>query len=109
MRPLELAVAGVFALGGFRSLWVWTRRPFEGQDVRDHALYALHLTGRIGLWFALAGLFLIFASVRTRGRAALDDLARHRWYLIVPLALAALQLVAGWYLGRRSPDADGRS
>lgn len=104
MRVVELAIAGLFALGGLRSLWVWSRRPFESTDVRDHVLYALHLTGRIGLWFALAGSFLIFASIQTRGRAALDDVERYRWYLVVPLVLAALQLVAGWFLGRRSTD-----
>jgi hypothetical protein len=103
VRVVELTVAGLFALGGLRSLWVWTRRPFAGADVQDHVLYALHLTGRIGLWFAFAGLFAIYASVGTRGRAALDDVAPYRWFLLVPLGLAALQLAAGWLLGRRPP------
>lgn len=109
MRTLELSIAGILALGGLRSLWTWSRRPFEGVDVRDHLFYALYLAGRVGLWFAFAGLFAIFASIQTRGRAALDDVARYRWYLLVPLALAALQLVAGWFLGRRAPGADGSS
>lgn len=107
MRTVELALAGLFALGGLRSLWSWSRRPFEGAELRDHVLYALYLTGRVGLWFSIAGLFAIYASIQTRGRAALDDVARFRWYLLVPLALAALQLVAGWFLGRRAPGADG--
>ena len=71
---------------------MWGRRPFQGTDVVDHILYALYLTGRIGLWFAFAGFFLIYASVDVQGRAALDELAQYRWYLIVPLVLAALQL-----------------
>jgi hypothetical protein len=104
VRPFELAVAGVLGLAGLRSLWVWTRRRFEGTDVVDHLLFALFLTGRIGLWFSIAGLFLLYASVDTRGRAALDELEPHRWFLAVPLALAGLQLVAGWFLGRRRPD-----
>ena len=78
-------------------------RPFEGTDVVDHLLYALYLTGRIGLWFAFAGLFLIYASIEVQGRAALDDLEEFRWYLLVPLVLAAMQLLGGWFLGRRSP------
>ncbi len=108
MRALELAAAAVFALGGLRSVWVWSRRPFESTDLRDLLLYALYLTGRIGLWFAVAGSFLIWSSIRTRGRAAIDEAATYRWYLLVPLGLAALQLVAGWFLGRRAPG-DGAS
>ena len=104
MRGVELAVAGLFVAGGLRALWVWGRRPFEGTDLVDHLLYALYLTGRIGLWFAFAGFFVIYASIDVRGRAALDEFAQYRWFLIVPLLLAALQLAAGWFLGRRGPD-----
>ena len=104
MRIVEVVIATVFALLGLRSLWRWTRRPFDGTDVSDHALYALFVTGRVGLWFAVAGLFAIYASVDLRGRAWVDEVEPYRWYLIVPLVLAALQLLAGWFLGRRSPS-----
>jgi hypothetical protein len=103
VRVVELVVAGLFVLGGLHAVWYWGRRPFEGTDVADHLLYALYLTGRIGLWFAFAGLFLIYASIEVQGRAALDDLEEFRWYLLVPLVLAAMQLLGGWFLGRRSP------
>jgi hypothetical protein len=103
VRALELAVAALFVLGGLRSLWIWARRPFEGTDVADHVLYALYLTARVGLWFAFAGFFLIYASVDARGVPALDELEPYRWYLVVPLGLAALQLLAGWFLGHREP------
>jgi hypothetical protein len=95
VRIFELVVAGLFVLGGVRAIWYWSRRPFEGTDVVDHLLYALYLTGRIGLWFAFAGLFLIYASIEVQGRAALDDLEEFRWYLLVPLVLAAMQLLGG--------------
>ncbi|HSJ51109.1 MAG TPA: hypothetical protein VLA90_07480 [Actinomycetota bacterium] len=101
MRPLEFAIAGGLALGGLRSMWTWSRRRIEGTDVVDHLLYAMFLTGRIGLWFSIAGLFLLYASVDGQGRAALDELQPYRWYLVVPLALAGMQLLAGWFLGRR--------
>ena len=104
MNVVELVVAGALALGGLRSLWTWSRRRFEGTRVADHVLYALYVTGRVGLWFAFAGFFLIYASIHVRGRAALDELAQYQWFLIVPLLLAALQLAAGWFLGRRGPD-----
>lgn len=107
MKILELAIAALLVLGGLRAIWYWSRRPFESTDVVDHLLYALYLTGRIGLWFALAGFFLIYASIDVQGRAAFDELAEFRWYLLVPLVLATMQLVGGWFLGRRSPTDDG--
>jgi hypothetical protein len=98
---VELAIAAVFVAGGIRSLWVWSRRRFEGTDVVDHLLYALHLTGRIGLWFAFAGFFLIYATTSVDGTPT-DRVDDFRWYLLVPLGLAAMQLVGGFVLGRRS-------
>lgn len=106
MRVVELVIAGVFILGGIRAIWVWSRRRFEGADMADHLLYALYLTGRIGLWFAFAGFFLLYASIDVQGRAALDELTRYRWYLLVPLILGVMQLVGGWFLGRRSPSGE---
>lgn len=103
MKVVEIAVAALFASAGIRSVWKWSRRRFEGTDVVDHLLYALFVTGRAGIWFSLAGLFVIYASVDVRGRAALDELEHIRWYLVVPLGLAAIQLVAGWFLGQRTP------
>jgi hypothetical protein len=104
MRLVELGLATAFVLLGVRSTWKWTRRPIEGTDVSDHVLYAVFVTGRAGLWFALAGYFLIAASISVRGRAAMDELAGFRWYLLVPLVLAGMQLVAGFALGRRPPS-----
>lgn len=103
---VDLVIAALFALVGLRSLWTWARRGFESADVADHLLYALYVTGRVGLWFAFAGFFLIYASIDATGRPGLDEVAAYRWYLAVPLALAALQLVAGWFLGRRAPEGD---
>ncbi|MFB3738804.1 MAG: hypothetical protein ACE14W_07540 [Candidatus Velamenicoccus archaeovorus] len=102
MSVLEAVIAAVFALGGLRSLWRWGRRRFEGVDVVDHLLYALFVTGRVGLWFSIAGLFLIYSTTTLDGRptSAVD---RYRWFLAVPIALAAMQLAAGYFLGNRTP------
>ncbi len=103
MSVLELAIAALLVAGGIRSLWVWSRRRFEGTDVVDHLLYALHLTGRIGLWFAFAGFFVIYATTSIDGEPT-DRLEDFRWYLLVPLVLAAMQLIGGFMLGRRARD-----
>jgi hypothetical protein len=107
VKVVEIVIAALLTLGGLRSLWIWSRRRFEGVDVVDHVLYALYLTGRVGLWFALAGFFFIYASVDTPGVPGLDELQPYRWYVLVPLFLGALQLVAGWFLGRREPGEPG--
>ncbi|MBI2237107.1 MAG: hypothetical protein HYU54_01070 [Actinobacteria bacterium] len=104
MRIFEVALAALFTLGGLRSLWLWGRRRFESTVVVDQLLYALYLTGRVGLWFAFAGLFSIYASSDAKGRAFIDEVQRFRWYAMVPIGMAALQLVTGYALGRRSPD-----
>jgi hypothetical protein len=103
VRLVELAIAAAFSAAGLRSLWIWSRRRFEGTDMSDHVLYALFVTGRVGLWFAFAGFFLIYASIDLRGRPGLDEVEPYRWYLVVPLVLGAMQLLAGWFLGRRPP------
>jgi hypothetical protein len=109
MRVFEGVLAALLALAGIRSLMKWSRRRFEAVDVTDHALYALYVTGRAGLWFALAGLFGIYASVDAPGRAGLDEVEQYRWYLIVPLVLTGFQLVGGWFLGRRTPRTEMRT
>jgi hypothetical protein len=108
VTALEAGLAGLFVLGGIRSMWIWGRRRFEGTDTVDHALYALFVTGRVGLWFAFAGLFAIYATTRATGRAAVDDLAELRWYALVPLVLGAAQLLAGYFLSRRRAAGEDR-
>jgi hypothetical protein len=117
MRGVELAIAIVLAALGVRSLVHWARRPFRSRDPYDHALFALYVVGRAGLWFALAGMFLLFASAGTidpvtgeelhaPGQAFIDAVDEHRWYVLVPVGFAIAQLVAGWFLGRRSEGSN---
>jgi hypothetical protein len=103
VKAIEIALIAVFGALGVRSLAHWIRRPFESRDVRDHLLFAMFVTGRVGLWLALAGLFLLYASTGTQGRAFTDDVRRYDWYVMVFVVLAAVQLVAGYFLGRRRP------
>jgi hypothetical protein len=93
----------VFGLLGMRSLIHWLRRPLGSDARRDHVLFALFVVSRAGLWFALMGLFLIYASVDTQGRAFSEDAGEFAWYFIVIMVLAALHLVTVFLLGRTPP------
>ena len=108
MNVVEGVVAALFGLLGVRSAIYWLRRPLDSDVRRDHLLYALFVTSRVGLWFALMGLFLLFASVGTQGRAFIDDAARFNWYYVVLAVPAALQVISGFLLGRPPPPpSDG--
>ncbi len=100
MRVVEVVLVLAFAAGGVRSLIVWMGRRIDGADTKDHLLYAAFVTGRVGLWFAFAGLFALYAASDAQGRAATEELAEFRWYAVVLLVLAAVQLVAGYFLSR---------
>jgi hypothetical protein len=108
VNAVEWVVSAVLAAGGVRSLWIWSRRRFEANDLVDHFLYAMFTTGRVGLWFAFAGLFAMYASTDVEGRAFIDEVERFRWYAIVLIALSAVQFLAGQLLGRRAPISRGR-
>lgn len=104
MRVAEALVAALCVGMGVRSLVYWLRRPFEDDDTVDLALFALFVMGRAGLWFAVGAMFAIYAWIGTRGQAFLDDVARFDWFIVVFAALAAVQVVAGFLLGRRTPQ-----
>jgi len=97
----------LFAALGVRSLVHWVRRPFDSDDPRDHALFALFVTGRVGLWLALSGLFLLYALTETQGRAFVDDVREYDWLLLLFVGLSAMQFLAGFFLGRRSGPDEG--
>jgi len=87
----EIVIASLCGLGGARSLVVWLRRPFEPAGARDRALYALYLTARTGWWFTLGFFFL--------GYALVEEPQSLRWFVLVPIVLAGVQLLAGFGLG----------
>jgi hypothetical protein len=110
MRTLELVAAGALGLLGARSLVHWVRRPVEGTDVRTHVAFAAFVLGRVGVWWSLAGFFLISASIRNpdprgegaylAGRAFTEEFrARFWWYPLIVLGFAVLQLVASVLMG----------
>jgi len=112
VRSLELVLALVLGVLGLRSLVYWVRRPFDSDDPVDHALFAGFVLGRVGTWWAFAGLFAISATLRDpngsgaylQGRAFADAFRdQFSWYLLVLLIPPVLQFLCGFFLGRRSP------
>ena len=92
---VELVVAGMFVVLGVRSLVRWMGRRFEADSSGERALYSLHVTARVGMWFAFAGFFV--------GYALVDDPQGFRWYVMIPLSLAAIQFLTALALGLRGP------
>lgn len=92
MKVFELVMAAILAAGGVRSIVWWSRRRIDASAVSHHVLYAAFLTGRIGMWFALAGFFLLYAFV--------EEVQLVRWYVMVPIVLAVLSLVSSLMLAR---------
>ena len=115
MRPFEFAVALVLTAFGIRSAVYWARRPFESTAIRDQLLYAVYLTGRVGMWFAFAGLFFLFAFVGASdpepnpitGELVVEHPSKYAWYVIVFAVLGAMQLLGGWFLGHGGPADHG--
>jgi hypothetical protein len=92
----ELVIAGVCGALGVRSVVVSLRRQFEPVDLRDRLLYALYVSSRAGWWFTLGLFFLGYGLVEQP-----QDL---RWFLLVPIALAGIQLLSSLGLAH---GADG--
>jgi hypothetical protein len=92
----ELVVAGALALLGLRSAWKVTRVRVELDTLGEHALYALYVTARVGIWFVLAALFV--------GYGIVDDRQSLSWLVLVFIGLAAVQLLTSFFLGRAGPS-----
>jgi hypothetical protein len=103
---VELVVAALCTLFGVRSLGRWMRRGFRARTAGETILFALHVTARVGMWFAFAGFFA--------GYALVDEPQSLRWYVMVPLGLAAAQFLTALVLSRGATgepgvDEDGQS
>ena len=116
MRWVELTLAVLFFGLGVRSAVYWMRRPFEGDDPRDHALFALFVLGTVGMWWTIAAWFLIplllsdpVTGETLQGRAALDAIRESYWWMpLVFFGCAVLRFVARFFLGSRAPRPSRR-
>jgi hypothetical protein len=95
MRAGAAVLAVVLGLLGVRSILKWSSVRFDAESFRDHLLYSLHTTARTCVWFALAGAFV--------GFAVLDEPERFQWYVMIPIGLAAVQVLAAIALWRSPP------
>jgi hypothetical protein len=97
VKVAEIVAGCLLMVAGIFSLIRWLRRPYVPGSGSEHALYLVHLTARIGVWFAFAALFFGYAFV--------DDTEAFRWFILVPIALAGIQLLTAVALAR-SPNED---
>ncbi len=98
MRIASFVVAGLLLLLGIRSLIRWFRTHFQAASATEQLLYSLHVTARVGIWFALGAAFL--------GYAVIDEPQEFTWFVAVPIVLAATQLLTSMLLAR-SPSSPG--
>jgi ABC-type dipeptide/oligopeptide/nickel transport system permease component len=109
MREFAFTLTVTFTALAVRSLLHWLRHPIDSTDPRDHALLALFVLTRVGAWLLLALWSWIGATLRDpdtgavlQGRAVIDDLAdRFLWIPALFVAALAVNVAAGWFLGRR--------
>jgi hypothetical protein len=92
MRVVELVIAGLLLLGAVRSALRWLGAEYAARGTGDRVLFAIHAGARVGLWVAFAGFFV--------GYALVDEPQQFKWFLLVPIALAGVQLLTGMLLSR---------
>ena len=98
MRIAAFIVAALLVLLGVRSLLRWFRTHFEATSATEQLLYSLHVTARVGIWFALGAAFL--------GYALVDEPQQFTWFVAVPMVLAATQLLTSVLLSRSPSEPD---
>ncbi len=100
MRIAALILAAVLLLLGIRSLVRWFRTHFEAASGTEQLLYSLHVTARVGIWFALGAAFL--------GYALVEEPQEFTWFVAVPMVLAATQLLTSVLLARSPSGPDNK-
>jgi hypothetical protein len=88
---LELVAAGVLILVGFWVAYWSLKEPMEVRSTKERFLVALHEAARAGFWLALGSWFL--------GLALIEEPQTWRWFILVPIGMAAVRLAARTFLG----------
>jgi hypothetical protein len=88
---LELIAAAVLILVGLWVAYYSLKEPMEVRSGKERFLVALHEASRAGFWLALGAWFL--------GLALIEEPQTWRWFILVPVGMAALRLAARTFLG----------
>ena len=88
-------MAGLLVVLGIRSALRWRHMAFEVASSGEALLYALHVSCRVATWFAFAAVFVALG--------VLDEPTRYRWFVLIPIVLAGVQLLTGLLLSRERP------
>ena len=88
---LELVAAVVLILIGFWVAYYSLKEPMEVRSGKERFLVAVHEAARAGFWLALGAWFL--------GLALIEEPQTWRWFILVPVGMAALRLATATFLG----------
>lgn len=89
---MEIVAGALFLLIGLRSALHSIRQMAPDEPGRVRALIAVHEAAKAGFWLALGAFFLGYATVA--------EPQEFRWFVMVPIAMAGLRLVAATLLAR---------
>jgi hypothetical protein len=89
---LEYVLAGSLFLFGLVSAWRSLTDPTTDEEGRARFLIAVHDAAKALFWFSLGGFFLAYGLSNGAPEA--------RWLALVPIAMAAIRMVAASVLSR---------
>lgn len=92
-RILALVVAGLAAIVGISTAIGSLREPSTAETAAERFVLAVHDAAKAGFWFALAVLFA--------GVGLLADPYTYRWFVMLPIGMAALRLASAAFLALR--------
>jgi hypothetical protein len=95
----SLAVVVLLVAGGVRSFIYWSGRGLEkGADSKRLVFFAVFITGRVGVWFSLAGFVVILSLVA--------DASGFKWFIVVPGLFAVAQILSSYALAHGGPPEE---
>lgn len=89
---LEYVLTGVLFLFGLVSAWRSLTEPTTDEQGRARVLIAIHDAAKALFWFSLGGFFLAYRLS--------EGAPEVRWLALVPIAMAAIRMVAASVLSR---------
>jgi hypothetical protein len=91
VRP-EYVIGGLLLAVGLVSAVRSLGRPPPAERGRDRLLIAVHEAAKAMFWISLGGFFVLYATA--------EEQEVVRWLVLVPIAMAAIRLLAASALSR---------